>query len=242
MLTPCNQKKIENHVVSQVYNVLNSSHESSDKENTKKTMQTPTNLAKEFVPYSTKTAEVAPTHFSNYHTIKSNKNFNVSDLLNSTCSTFDGDSSHLGQTAVQHVGSSRNEVPKESISTSEVQEQLRRSKALLAELNMKRMGIPTTSIPRSKEPELDDSNMSGESTLDSKHKLVTQFNNKQEVIPSDAKLNDSEGEVMSHAPHPLASDFNDRLMKLSKTANDLRNRLSNETKILADKIPSSKAS
>ena len=219
---------------------MNSSHESSDKENNKKTKHTPANLAKDLGPDPTRTATTlpAPSHSSNYQTSKPNRNFNVSDLLNSTSNTFDGDSSsQIGRTAVQHFGSSRTSEgghAKESISTSEVHEQLRRSKALLAELNMKRMGIPTTLGTR-KDPGLDDTNFSGDSTLDSKHKTGAPVNNKDVMASGDV-------DSVSSTQHPqlAATDFNDRLMKLSKTANDLRNRLSNETKILADKIPPSK--
>ena len=147
--------------------------------------------------------------------------FDVSDLLESSDYTLDED---RVSTAVRHQN-------KDSISTSEVNEQLKRSKALLAELNMKRMGIPSSGHANGSKVKmnrsLNDSNVSSIPVSD--------------VVSKENQYDLNMQRPDSHfSDENQSSDFNNRLMKLSRAATDLRSRLSHETKTLADKINPSK--
>ncbi|XP_075245273.1 uncharacterized protein LOC142339266 isoform X3 [Convolutriloba macropyga] len=185
---------------------LNNSLDSSDKENKKHTG-----------PVRKERSDMHSRNNASLDSVKSGPRikFDVTDLLESSDYTLDEESISTGVRR-----------QRDSISTSEVNEQLKRSKALLAELNMKRMGIPSSQKPvTNTTSKPDDTEGSRNATGCFEQDVRNNETQRDPNIQRGAASGDDK-----------SGNFNDRLMKLSKTANDLRSRLSDETKNLADRI------
>ena len=184
--------------------------DSSDKENNKHTG-----------PVRKERSDIHSRNNTSLDSVKSGPRikFDVTDLLESSDYTLDEESISTGVRR-----------QKDSISTSEVNEQLKRSKALLAELNMKRMGIPSSQKPGT-------NTTSNPDDTGGSRNATGYF---EQDVRNNETQRDPNIQRGAASGHDKSGNFNDRLMKLSRTANDLRSRLSDETKNLADRINPSK--